>query len=112
MKTGKWLFNSIGIIICSLFFAACSSSKDSISSIESDSAPEISESDSFVQSTEANQLSDKELVTDIDGDKIYPISSDIIDEQKIGDWIYYIKGGEKYKIRTDGSEKIYIPITG
>lgn len=89
MQKKKWLFNGIGIIIFSLFFAACTNSKDSISSKESDGAPEISESDSFVQSEESNQSSAKELVIDIDGDKIYPMSSDIIDEQKIGDWIYF-----------------------
>lgn len=32
---------------------------------------------------------EKELVIDIDGNKIYPADSDIEDKQKAGDWIYF-----------------------
>lgn len=39
--------------------------------------------------TERNQLAKKELVIDIDGEKIYPISIDIKDEKEVGDWVYF-----------------------
>lgn len=32
---------------------------------------------------------EKELAIDIDGDKIYPADTDILEEQKAGEWVYF-----------------------
>ncbi|MBD5499739.1 MAG: DUF5050 domain-containing protein [Lachnospiraceae bacterium] len=38
---------------------------------------------------EIKQPEEKELVMDINGEKIYPISVDMIDEQKVDGWVYF-----------------------
>ena len=38
---------------------------------------------------EIKQSEEKELVMDINGEKIYPISVDMIDEQKVDGWVYF-----------------------
>ena len=54
---------------------------------------------------EENQVK-QDLVIDVDGEIIYPISIDIKDEQKVGYWIYFI-----YKLTEgDGSYTIEYPV--
>lgn len=71
MKNKVWLLIGIGIIILLLSLIMHIGIKDSM------------------PDTEYEQLTDKELVIEIDGDKIHPISTDRKDEQKVGDWVYF-----------------------
>lgn len=75
---------------------------------ENNNISETTISDYFLQdekNTEENQMK-KELVIDVDGEIIYPISIDIKDEQKVGEWTYFI-----YRLtEDDGNYTIEYPV--
>ncbi|MDE6663941.1 MAG: DUF5050 domain-containing protein [Lachnospiraceae bacterium] len=88
MKNNKvWVFCGVGIILLVLFLTMHIGRKDSVIDMDTDSKA----TNSIEVSDDADQdsLTDKEFVIEIDGDKIYPIAADMMDEQKAGDWIYF-----------------------
>lgn len=108
IRNKVWLLCGVGgIAIFSLFFAIYTSGKGSMTDIDNtlketnnievngnDNISEDIFQNSIINNISEESNSDQEitmseLVIDIDGDKIYPISSDIKDEQKVGDWIYF-----------------------
>lgn len=104
----QWVFSGIGITIVSIFcsilikvMGMADASDDSAIpvSFNEDNATHIEINGdiyqdniiyNFDEDTENNQLTEKELVIDINGEKIYPISIDIKDEKEVGDWVYFI----------------------
>ena len=76
-------------------------------SVENNNKSEAKISDDFLQdgnNTRETQWK-RELVISVDGDVIYPISIDIKDEQKVGDWIYF-----RYRLEeTNGDDTIVYP---
>lgn len=88
MKNNKvWVFGGIGIIILALFFIMNTSSKESMTDMNM--LPKENNNIEVSDNTDPAPLTDKELVIEIDGDKIYPTAADVMDEQKAGDWVYF-----------------------
>lgn len=88
IKNNKvWVFGGIGIILLVLLFTIHIGSKGSIPDI--DMASKEMDNIEVSNETEHDSLTDKELAIEIDGNKIYPIAADMMDEHKVGGWIYF-----------------------
>lgn len=101
MKNNKvWVAGCIGIIALSLFLVIHTGSKNSmadraIASKEQNNVEAEDDADyhstiqSFGEDTEYEPVVEKELAIEIDGDKIYPSSTDRMDEREAGDWVFF-----------------------
>ena len=88
MKNNKvWVFGGIGIIILALFFTMNTGSKDNLDDM--DTNPKETNNIDVSDDADYDSLTDKELTIEINEDKIYQTDTDIMDEQKAGDWIYF-----------------------
>lgn len=50
---------------------------------------EMNSTDDYSENEMDERLTQKELVIDINGNTIYPISVDVKDQQKVGNWVYF-----------------------
>jgi hypothetical protein len=103
-KSRKWVFSGIGVTILSLLFTMLFNNKDNTIGID-DTTKEVNNveingnvnGNIYQNSTIYNlnedienvQSIEKELVIEFNGERIYPISIDIMDEQNVGDWVYF-----------------------
>ncbi|MBD5445414.1 MAG: DUF5050 domain-containing protein [Lachnospiraceae bacterium] len=88
MKNNKvWVFVGVGILLSVLFFIMNNSSKERMTDI--DMLPKEMNNIEVNNEIDHYSLADKELVIEIDGDKIYPTTTDMMDEQKAEDWIFF-----------------------
>ncbi|MBD5522696.1 MAG: DUF5050 domain-containing protein [Lachnospiraceae bacterium] len=88
MRNNKvWVFGCIGIVILVLLFTMNIGSKDSLDDM--DTNPKETNNIDISDDADHDSLTDKELTIEINGDKIYPTDTDIMDEQKMGGWVYF-----------------------
>lgn len=98
----SWIFSGIGITIVSMLFSVLipdMSEDPTISATFNESNKNNIEINGNVyqdntfnnynEDTEAYQVIESDIVIEVNQDLIYPISIDIIEEQRIGDWVYF-----------------------